>query len=199
MSWIEVESKIKVHDAKEARKRIEKIASFVKKEYKIDDYYSLSRDSYPKKSLRVRGKGKKRQVNFKQWRNYTDGIWAKKEVEFEVSDLKNFFDLLDDFGFRKWMKKEKKTEYEGFNYGPIKVERIGRTIQMSSDWDPEEFKKHKTRIKNRRPHLKNEINHKIRRLIYHKRLREGLCRRCGDVTDSKGDTECVECRSKRKK
>lgn len=68
-------------------------------------------------------------------------------------------------GSKRKKKKEKKTEYEGFNYGPIKVERIGRTIQMSSDWDPEEFKKHKTRIKNRRPHLKNEINHKIRRLI----------------------------------
>ena len=51
-----------------------------------DDYYSLEKRKYPKKSLRVRDKGKRREVNFKQWRSYKNGVWAKKEVEFEVSD-----------------------------------------------------------------------------------------------------------------
>jgi len=110
MSWIEVESKIKVDNPESARKRIKRIAKFVKNESKIDDYYSLEKRKYPKKSLRVRDKGKRRPVNFKQWRSYKNGVWAKKEVEFEVSDLRNFFDLLDDFGFKKWLRKEKKTE-----------------------------------------------------------------------------------------
>ena len=109
MSWIEVESKIKVHDVKHAREQIRKIAKFMGIENKKDSYYSLTYKDYPKKSLRIRDKGKSREINFKEWRNYKDGIWAKKEVEFKVSDLKNFFDLLDDFGFKRWMRKEKKT------------------------------------------------------------------------------------------
>lgn len=167
MSWIEVESKIKVHDAKEARKRIEKIASFVKKEHKIDDYYSLSRDSYPKKSLRVRDKGKKREVNFKQWRNYSDGIWAKKEVEFEVSDLKNFFDLLDDFGFRKWMKKEKKTELYKTRDGVMielnYVKRLGWFIELEVLCQPKDIAKARSKIKRVRKKLGVKKSYLVRK------------------------------------
>jgi len=134
MSWIEVESKVKVHDAKHARQQIKKIAKFVGIEDKKDNYYALTRGSYPKKSLRVRDKGKQREVNFKEWRNYKDGIWAKKEVEFKVSDLKNFFDLLDDFGFKKWMSKEKKTYLyrtkDGVNIELNYVKRLGWFIEI---------------------------------------------------------------------
>jgi len=134
MSWIEVESKIKVHDAKDARKSIKKIARFVKVERKIDNYYSLEKRKYPKKSLRVRDKGKKREVNFKQRLTYLKGIWAKREVEFEVSDLRNFFDLLDDFGFRKWLRKEKRTELyrtkDGVNIELNYVKRLGWFIEV---------------------------------------------------------------------
>ena len=110
MRLVEVESKIKIKNFDEARKKIRKIAKFIKLEKKIDDYYSLRYNKYPKKSLRVRDKGKKREVNFKQRLNYKNGIWAKKEVEFEVSDLKGFYELLEDFGFKKWLRKEKITE-----------------------------------------------------------------------------------------
>jgi adenylate cyclase, class 2 len=134
MSWVEVESKIKVSNVDDARVRIKKIAKFVGNEHKKDDYYTLEKISYPKKSLRVRDKGKKREVNFKEWRSYKYGIWAKKEVEFTVSDLNNFFDLLDDFGFRKWMSKEKKTELyrtkDGVNIELNYVKNLGWFIEI---------------------------------------------------------------------
>lgn len=134
MSWVEVESKVKVRDAKEARKRIKRLARFVKVEEKFDDYYSMHHGNYPKKSLRIRDRGKKREVNFKQWLSFSDGIWAKKEVEFEVSDLRNFFDLLDDFGFKKWMRKEKRTELyktkDGVNIELNYVKRLGWYIEI---------------------------------------------------------------------
>jgi len=134
MSWVEVESKIRVDDVKHAREQIKRIAKFVKHEKKVDDYYSLEKGKYPKKSLRVRDKGKKMEVNFKQWRSFRQGIWAKKEVEFEVSDLRNFFDLLDDFGFKKWMRKEKKTELyrtkDGINIELNFVKKLGWFIEI---------------------------------------------------------------------
>ena len=129
MSVIEVESKIKVNNPREARKKIRRIARFVKIERKIDDYYSLGKDVYPKKSLRVRDKGRKVEVNFKQWISYVRGIHAKRESEFEVSDLKNFFRLLKDFGFKKWIRKEKITELyrtrNGINIELNYVKRLG--------------------------------------------------------------------------
>ena len=108
MSLVEVESKVKVQNADEIRRRIKRIAKFIGIEKKIDDYYCLNKNNkYPKKSLRVRDKGTKREVNFKQRLNYKNGIWAKREVEFAVSDLRGFFELLDDFGFRRWLRKER--------------------------------------------------------------------------------------------
>ncbi len=110
MKQIEVECKIKVKDVNEIRNKIKKIARFVKNENKKDEYFSLEYFRYPEKSLRVRDKGKKREVNFKQRINYINGIHAKKEVQFEISDIDGFYDLINDFGFKKWMSKEKKTE-----------------------------------------------------------------------------------------
>jgi len=134
MRGAEVESKIRVSNVNEARKRIKKIAKFIGKEKKVDDYYSLHHGVYPKKSLRVRDKGKKREVNFKQRHSYSNGVWAKKEVEFEVSDLRGFFDLLADFGFKKWMRKEKLTELyrtkNGINIELNFVKRLGWYIEI---------------------------------------------------------------------
>ena len=134
MSWIEVETKIKVYDVNEARKKIKKIAKFIYIEKKVDDYYALNYKAYPKKSLRVRYKGKKREVNFKQRLNYKNGIWAKKEVEFEVSDLKGFYELLDDFGFRRWLRKQKMTELyrtkDGVNIELNHVKNLGWFIEI---------------------------------------------------------------------
>lgn len=111
MSWIEVESKIRVKNVPEARRRIKSIASFVENERKKDTYFTFgSVKGYPKKGLRVRDKGDKVEVNFKQWISYKKGVHAKKEVEFQVSDLSGFFELLKEFGFKEWVKKDKFTE-----------------------------------------------------------------------------------------
>ena len=110
MSWVEVETKIQINNVNDIRGRIKKIAKFVKKENKKDDYYSLEYFNYPEKSLRIRDKGKVREVNFKRRKSYSSGVHAKTEVQFQISDIKGFFELIRDFGFRKWLHKEKTTE-----------------------------------------------------------------------------------------
>src|SRR6185436_6256700 len=72
---------------------------------------------YPEKSLRVRDMGSIREVNFKKRNSLTNGIYAKKEVQFQISDVKGFFELIKDFGFRKWLHKEKTTELYKTNHG----------------------------------------------------------------------------------
>ena len=64
--WLEVESKIKVHNVNELRKRILKIAYFKKKEDKGDDYFTMQKKGYPKKAFRIRYDGEKFVVNFKR-------------------------------------------------------------------------------------------------------------------------------------
>lgn len=112
MSWIEVETKIpiKTNQVSIVKKRIKEIAKFVKKETKKDDYYTLEYFQYPEKSLRIRDKGSVREVNFKKRNSLSKGVYAKKEVQFEISDIKGFFELIEDFGFRRWLHKEKTTE-----------------------------------------------------------------------------------------
>ena len=51
--------------------------------------------------------------------------------------------------------------YEGYTYGPVKVERVGRVVKVSSNWEPGQFKKFKERIKNERPKFKKAIDRKI--------------------------------------
>ena len=158
MSWIEVESKIKVSKPDELRKKIKKIARFVKIENKIDDYYALdSAGVYPKKSLRVRDKSKKVEVNFKQPISYENGIWAKRESEFEVSDLKNFFGLLKDFGFKKWLRKEKKTELyktnDGVNIELNQVKNLGWFLEIEVLAAENEIKEAMKKVENVRREL----------------------------------------------
>lgn len=134
MTWVEVETKIRVKDVDDARKRIKKIAEYVKKEKKVDDYYSLEYFDYPEKSLRIRDRGKVMEVNFKQKKGYVDGVHAKHEVQFNVSDVEGFFDLIKDFGFRKWLHKEKTTELyktkNGVHIELNEVDKLGWFIEI---------------------------------------------------------------------
>ncbi|MSS74342.1 class IV adenylate cyclase [Candidatus Pacearchaeota archaeon] len=136
MSWIEVETKIPIleKDVAEVRERIKKIAKFIGNELKKDDYYSLEYFNYPEKSLRVRDKGKIKEVNFKKRHNYVDGVYAKTEVQFKISDTQGFFDLIKDFGFRKWLHKEKITELyrtkNGVHIELNKVKSLGWFLEI---------------------------------------------------------------------
>ena len=134
MSWIEVETKVPVKSAADARKRIKKIARFAGKENKKDDYYSLEYFNYPEKSLRVRDKGRVREVNFKRRKSFAGGVYAKTEVQFQISDIDGFFELIKDFGFRKWLHKEKTTELyktrNGVNIELNYVKRLGWFLEI---------------------------------------------------------------------
>lgn len=55
--------------------------------------------------------------------------------------------------------------YEGYTYGPVKVERGGRVVKVSSQWEPGQFEKFKERIKNKRPKFKKAIDKKIEEVL----------------------------------
>lgn len=108
--WYEVELKAKVKDPKPIRQKIKKIARFVKKVKKVDHYYTLEKKGYPTKSLRIRNQGCFHLVNFKKRISYLQGIYAKKEVEFNLEDVTGFLAVLKEFGFRQWITKYKESE-----------------------------------------------------------------------------------------
>ena len=136
MSWMEVETKIPISDKEinGVRARIKEISKFIKQETKKDDYYSLEYFSYPSRSLRIRDKGKIKEVNFKKKHSYINGVHAKKEVQFEILDTSGFFELIEDFGFRKWLHKEKETELyrtkNGVNIEINKVKGLGYFLEL---------------------------------------------------------------------
>ncbi len=108
---IEVELKTKISSPKIFRAKTRQIAEYIGKEKKTDYYYTLEPPGkYPKKSLRIRKKGKIYEINFKQRISYANGIHVKNEEEFNLKSIKNFLDLIKDFGFKRWLIKEKITE-----------------------------------------------------------------------------------------
>ena len=111
MSWLEVESKIKISkkDLPLIKKRIKEIAKFSKKETKVDQYYSLEKAFYPRKAFRIRTTGNKDVVNFKKWlrKFWKHGIVVKEEYEFEIKNKEHFLALMTDLGFKKWIGKTK--------------------------------------------------------------------------------------------
>ena len=132
---IEVESKAKIINPERFRVLAQKIGRYKGKERKVDDYYSLeSESSYPKKSLRIRKKSGFYMINFKQRISYKLGVHAKKETEFKVSDVAGFVRLIHDFGFKKWLTKEKYTElYEikrHFNIELNHVKNLGWFVEV---------------------------------------------------------------------
>jgi len=69
-------------------------------------------------------------------------------------------------------KKQKKPkaqavseDYEVAQYGPLRLERSGRFIRMSSHWEPGEFEKHIEFLKANREPFRDEINSKIKELV----------------------------------
>jgi len=115
MAWLEVETKVKIKNPSDMRKRVKEIARFVKKEQRGDDYFAIKRKGYPKKAFRIRSSKDKHVVNFKKWlKNYWDkDIVVKQEFEFELKkkeQREHFLELLKDLGFKQWIKKIKISE-----------------------------------------------------------------------------------------
>lgn len=108
---IEVETKIKISNPNLIREKARKLGKFIGNQKKIDDYYTLEPlYRFPKKSLRIRKINNQFQVNFKRRLSFKKGVHAKKEIEITFTDISNFLALIADFGFRKWLRKEKETE-----------------------------------------------------------------------------------------
>lgn len=119
MSWLEVETKVKIADVvqsiEDMRKRVKRIAKFARKEKRGDDYFAIKNGGYPKKAFRIRKKGEEYEINFKKWlkKYWSKDIVVKQEFEFKIGDvehLDNFLALLKDLGFEQWVKKIKYSE-----------------------------------------------------------------------------------------
>ena len=147
---IEVEAKVKVLNLNETRKKIESVAKLTSRERKTDDYYTLEKDRYPKKSLRIRKTKDKYQVNFKEKLSYVKGVHAKKETEFEIKEITDFLNLIKDFGFRKWLTKEKHSEiyeiHKNFHIELNNVKHLGWFLEIEYLATPNEIKKAREEI-----------------------------------------------------
>ena len=81
MVLLEVETKVRIDNVNALRKKIQKIATFKKKESRSDDYFAIRRkfrkSAYPKKAFRIRDNGKEFVVNFKKW---LTSYWDKQIV-----------------------------------------------------------------------------------------------------------------------
>ncbi len=132
---IEVEAKAKIMDVNSFLEKAGKIGKFNGKEKKIDDYYTLeSKRAYPQKSLRIRKRKGRYEINFKKRISSFNKVQAKKETEFFVSDIDNFLYLIRDFGFKKWLRKEKETWLfeikKNFHIEINKVKSLGWFVEV---------------------------------------------------------------------
>ena len=162
MVWLEVETKVKIQNVNSLRKKIKKIARFVKKESREDNYFALKRrfrkHAYPKKAFRIREKPDKFEVNFKKWlkKYWDDFIVVKQEFEFTLKNKEAVEDLLalfKDLGFVKWMVKKKTSESYvhkkdkriiiEINY----VKHLGYFMEIEYLAKPSEMEKAKKKIK----------------------------------------------------
>ena len=108
---IEVESKVSVKNPSIVRKKAEALGRYTGTEIKIDDYYTQEKTNhYPKESIRIRKVNGFHIANFKQRLSYEGGVHAKRELEYRVENIKEFLGLIKDFGFKKWVRKEKRCE-----------------------------------------------------------------------------------------
>ena len=115
MAWLEVETKVRIRDVNEMRERVRKVANFVKKEKRADDYFAMKRKGYPKKAFRIRAKENEFEINFKKWlkKYWSKDIVVKKEFEFNLRNKEHVEDLLAlfrDLNFVEWIKKRKTSE-----------------------------------------------------------------------------------------
>jgi len=157
MVWLEVETKAKIENVNALRKKIKKIAKLKKIESRGDDYFAFKGKAYPKKAFRIRYNGKDYVVNFKKHLKnlYTKQIVVKQEFEFTLCDTKhmdNFLALLEDMGFKEWVKKRKHTESylhkkdKRINIEINRVEHLGYYMEIEYLAQPKEVAKAKKKI-----------------------------------------------------
>lgn len=158
MSWFEVESKLRIIDYDKVKSNVKKIASFVDKKNKIDEYFALHIDGYPKKAFRIRSDDKSFVVNFKKkMKELSDSqVVVKEEFEFSINSLEekdNFLSLCKDLGFKEWVNKKKVSETYSYNGDKRlhielnKVARLGYWMEIEYLCDKNGVSKAKDLIK----------------------------------------------------
>lgn len=169
MTWLEIETKIKLEDSEvpKLKKRIKEIGIFEKKCEKIDHYFAVQRKNkkYPKKAFRIRSLGTQYQINFKKSlkKYWTKDIVVKEEFEFYLkgkSEKDNLLELFKDLGFTKWVEKIKSNETylwkkdKKVSIELNKVKHLGYFIELEYLGQESEIKKAKSQIKR----VLNELN-----------------------------------------
>jgi len=158
MAWLEVETKIRVKNPNDMRKRIQKIARLVKKEARNDDYFALRRGGYPKKAFRIRATQDEFVVNFKKKlkRLWSKDIVVKEEFEFNLRGREHVHDLLalfKDLGFVEFVKKHKLSESYRYKKDKRlvielnKVKHLGFFVEIEYLSQKHEVQKAKKRIR----------------------------------------------------
>lgn len=159
MSWLEIETKVRIDNLNELRKRIKKIAYFEKKETKKDNYFALKRkfkkNSYPKKAFRVRNNGEEHVINFKRWltKHWDKKVVVKEEFEFKIKEIVSFLALMKDLGFVQWMKKIKNSESYKYKKDKRisieinKIKSLGYFMEIEYLCSKHEMEKGKRKIK----------------------------------------------------
>jgi adenylate cyclase, class 2 len=163
MVWLEVETKIILDDSqvKPLRDKIKKVAKFVKKGRKVDDYFARRRKIkrfYPKRAFRIRATKDEFEVNFKKWMKkfWTKDIVVKQEFEFKLKgkdEVEDLLALFRDLGFREWVQKTKWNETYSYNKDPNlsieinKVKHLGWFIEMEYLCQPKDLDKARAMIR----------------------------------------------------
>lgn len=164
MTLVEVETKVRIDNVGQLRKKIQRIAKLKKKDTRSDDYFALKRKfrrhGYPKKAFRIRDNGKTLVVNFKKHlKKYWDKeVVVKEEYEFELNnkEKEKFLALMKDHGFKQWIKKIKTSESYQHKKDPEivieinKVKHLGyfMEIEYIVKETPQNIMRAKNKIKN---------------------------------------------------
>jgi|SRR3989344_4288125 len=156
MSWFEVESKIRIKNPNNMRKKLNEIARFLYRKKRADKYFTLDA-RYPKKAFRVRQELSSYIVNFKRW---LKELWDKEIVvkeEFEISltkqELDTLLTLFKDLGFKEWIIKDKDCEIYEYNKDKKlhlelnKVKKLGWFLEVEYLCQKKEVNKAKKLIK----------------------------------------------------
>ncbi len=131
-------------------------ASQVLEHTRLQDFSNLEshQESERRKFLRFATAEKSKclmyQINFKEKLSYVKGVHAKRETEFSVSDIKGFLLLINNFGFRNWLVKEKISEiYElkrNFHIELNNVKNLGWFLEIEYLAKPKEIEKARAEI-----------------------------------------------------
>jgi len=112
---IEVELKAWLHNPRETRKKVEKLAKFVEELSEEDIYFTFAgTKGYQKKRFRLRKVKGKSIVTVKIPTGAGRRAEANREFEFLVSDPEAFKVFCQQFGFRVLIEKQKKVRRYSF-------------------------------------------------------------------------------------